>query len=74
MGKEYIVKGAKAICKYGTSVGQLQVNDNTGVTMNGNRTATTNSLGNTFFPNFGNVQFTQQLSLYSCYSQMGEIL
>lgn len=22
---EYIVKGAKAICKYGTSVGQLQV-------------------------------------------------
>ncbi len=50
---EYIVKGAKAICKYGTSVGQLQVNDNTGVTMNGNRTATTNSLGNTFFPNFG---------------------
>ena len=50
---EYIVKGAKAICKYGTSAGQLLVNDNTGVTMNGNRTATTNTLGNTFFPNFG---------------------
>ena len=44
MGKEYIVNGAKAICKYGTSVGQLLVNDNTGVTMNGNRTATTNTL------------------------------
>ena len=49
MGKEYIVKGAKATCKYGTSVGQLLVNDNTGVTMNGNRTATTKTLGNTFF-------------------------
>ena len=49
---EYVVKGAKATCKYGTSVGQLLVNDNTGVTMNGNRTATTNTLGNTFFPNF----------------------
>ena len=55
---EYIVKGAKAICKYGTSVGQLQVNDNTGVTMNGNRTATTNSLGNTFFPNFERAVYT----------------
>ncbi|WP_455101407.1 PAAR-like protein [Prevotella denticola] len=53
MGKEYIVKGAKATCKYGTSVAQLLVNDNTGVTMNGNRTATTKTLGNTFFPNFG---------------------
>ena len=53
MGKEYIVKRAKATCKYGTSVAQLLVNDNTGVTMNGNRTATTKTLGNTFFPNFG---------------------
>lgn len=45
---EYIVKGAKAICKYGKSVGQLQVNDNTGITMNGNRTATTNTLEDDF--------------------------
>ena len=53
MGKEYIVNGAKATCKYGKSIGVLQVNDNTGVSMNGNRTATTKTLGNTFTPNFG---------------------
>ena len=53
MGKEYIVNGAKATCKYGKSIGVLQVNDNTGVSMNGSRTATTKTLGNTFTPNFG---------------------
>ena len=53
MGKEYVVNGAKAICRHGKSIGVLQVNDNIGVIMNGNRTATTKTLGNTFFPNFG---------------------
>lgn len=53
MGKEYIVNGAKATCKYGKSIGVLQVNDNTGVSMNGSLTATTKTLGNTFTPNFG---------------------
>jgi len=51
MGKEFIVDGALCMCKFGTTPGRLKVSNQQSAYMNGNKpTATTLSLGNTFYP------------------------
>jgi len=51
MGKEFIVDGAICMCKFGTTPARLQVSNQQAAYMNGEKpTATTLSLGNTFYP------------------------
>lgn len=50
MAKEFIVDGALCMCKFGTTPGRLQVTNQKAAYMNGEKpTATTLSLGNTFY-------------------------
>lgn len=50
-GKEFIVDGAICMCKFGTTPSRLQVSNQQSAYMNGDKpTATTLSLGNTFYP------------------------
>lgn len=51
MGKEFIVKGAKCMCQFGSAPGVFTVLDNTNFYLNGQKLAgTTMSLGSTFDP------------------------
>ncbi|NDV64656.1 PAAR-like protein [Bacteroides sp. 224] len=51
MGKEFIVDGAFCMCKFGTAPARLKVSNHQLAYMNGDKpTATTLSLGNTFYP------------------------
>lgn len=51
MAKEFIVDGALCMCKFGTTPARLKVSNQRSAYMNtGKPTATTLSLGNTFYP------------------------